>query len=106
MQQTKSDRQFIFAELLQLLRNAGCAEASARSFLGQMMKLHGESQVALVGKRAIDRKPMEPRAWLRAALERANVIEMPGRHVSHPRFARRSDRPLPGYFAGLGKSMP
>jgi hypothetical protein len=59
----------IFANGLPLLTAAGVSEKNARSMLGLMRKQHGDEPVVDVIRRCASERPLEPVAWLQAALK-------------------------------------
>lgn len=59
----------IFANGIPLLTAAGVTEKNARSMLGLMRKQHGDDAVVEALNRCAAERPMEPVAWLQAALK-------------------------------------
>lgn len=53
---------------LKLLGRAGVSESGARSFLGSLRKIHDDGDIAAAIWRCMAEKPVDPRAWLKAAL--------------------------------------
>lgn len=63
----------IFALGLPLLTAAGVVDRNARSMLGMLSKRHGEDAVADAIDRCAHAQPVEPVAWLQAALKAPDV---------------------------------
>ena len=61
----------IFGLGVPLLTAANVTERNARSMLGLMRKTHGDAAVLDALQRCAEAKPLEPVAWLQAALKRA-----------------------------------
>jgi uncharacterized protein YdaU (DUF1376 family) len=59
----------IFARGVPLLCAAGVSDRNARSMLGLMRKTHGDSAVISAVQRCAEERPLEPVAWLQAALK-------------------------------------
>lgn len=60
--------EIIFGYGLPILTSAGNAEKQARSFLGGLRKVHGDSALIDALRRCIREKPLQPLEWLAAAL--------------------------------------
>lgn len=60
--------EIIFGYGVPLLTNAGTPEKQARSFLGGLRKNHGDSALIDKLRECLKAKPLEPVAWLAAAL--------------------------------------
>jgi len=60
--------EIIWGAGLRLLTKSGVGESSARSFLGGLRKRHPDVKIAEAIWRCMAEKPVEPRAWLKAAL--------------------------------------
>jgi uncharacterized protein YdaU (DUF1376 family) len=61
--------ELIFGLGVPLLTAANVAERNARSMLGLMRKTHGDGVVLTALQRCAEEKPLEPVAWLQAALK-------------------------------------
>jgi hypothetical protein len=59
----------IFALGVPLLTAAGVSERNARSMLGHQRKTHGDDAVVNALRRCAEQSPLEPVAWLQAALK-------------------------------------
>jgi uncharacterized protein YdaU (DUF1376 family) len=59
----------IFARGVPLLCAAGVSDRNARSMLGLMRKTHGDTAVIGAVQRCAEERPLEPVAWLQAALK-------------------------------------
>lgn len=59
----------IFAFGVPLLTAAGISDRNARSMLGLMRKQHGDDAVSSALDRCAEERPLEPVAWLQAALK-------------------------------------
>jgi len=64
-----TDRDIVFANGVPLLTVAGVAEKNARSMLAGLCKSHGEGAVASVLADCARCRPIEPVAWIQAALK-------------------------------------
>lgn len=58
----------IWSAGVKLLTGAGVSESSARAFLGDLRKRHDDSDLAAAVWRCMAEKPIDPRAWLKAAM--------------------------------------
>lgn len=67
-ERSPSPRDQIFGTGLGLLTNRGVSDREARSFLGALLRDHGEVRVAEAVARAALVTPIEPRGWLVGAL--------------------------------------
>lgn len=70
-----------------LLRAAGTAESTARSFLASMSQLYGSTALAETLAHALSEKPVEPRAWIVASLKAR------GKNGSYPASSKSPARP-------------
>lgn len=61
-------KEYVWRVGVDLLRRAGEADRSARSFLGKLCKEHGDEAVRDAVGRAVSVAPAEPKAWLKGAL--------------------------------------
>ena len=92
-----TDRDMVYANGVTLLTSAGVADRNARSFLAAQCKAHGEAAVRAALDRCASERPIEPVAWLQAALKSATATQIakPDRIAAHNaevvrRFAARS----------------
>lgn len=69
--------EIIFGYGLSLLTNAGTKEATARSFLGGLRKVHGDPALIDKLRSCAKEKPLQPLEWLAAALPPPNVAGKP-----------------------------
>lgn len=60
--------EIIFGYGVPLLTNAGTAEKQARSFLGGLRKVHGDTALIDKLRECLKEKPLQPLEWLAAAL--------------------------------------
>jgi hypothetical protein len=60
--------EIIFGYGVPLLTQAGSADKDARSFLGKLRKVHGDSAVIDKLRECLREKPLQPLTWLAAAL--------------------------------------
>lgn len=67
----------IFANGVALLTAAGVSDRNARSFLGSMRKQHGDRAVIDALNRVADEKPLQPVAWMQAALRSSAAPRQP-----------------------------
>lgn len=75
----------IFALGLPLLTSAGVLDRNARSMLGLLRKQRGDAAVIAALERCAQEKPLQPAAWLQAALK-------PTRGSNHAGFAGKDYR--------------
>lgn len=86
-----SARERVFGLGIPILTAAGATERGARSVLGQMVKNHGDDAVADAIDRCAHAHPIEPGAWLLAALK----THVPRAAQKHTGFASKD------YTAGV-----
>lgn len=88
----------IFANGVPLLTAAGVSEKNARSMLGLMRKQHGAEAVVAALERCVAEQPIEPVAWLQAALA--------PRTKEATRSARQREKTAEAYRMVFGEEMP
>lgn len=88
----------IFALGIPLITAAGVSEQRARSMLGLMRKTHGDDAVAGAISRCASEQPVEPVAWMQAALKTGQPKHVNGRE--HEPEWRREQREAMEAIAG------
>lgn len=99
----------IFALGVPMLTAAGVSERNSRSMLGLMRKTHGDTAVVGALQRCAEEKPLQPVAWLQAALKapvtkfdrvvNASVAETA--EYLRQQAAHKAERPPPEVMAKL-----
>ncbi len=66
---SKTDAPTVWDIGISLLARAGLEEKSARSFIGRLIKTHGEPSVSTVLAQCSIKRPADPRGWITKALQ-------------------------------------
>ena len=99
----------IFALGVPMLTAAGVSERNSRSMLGLMRKTHGDTAVVGALQRCAEERPLQPVAWLQAALKApvtkpdrvANTSVAETAEYLRQQAAHKAERPPPEVMAKL-----